>query len=239
MNTSTKILLALLINTCSLSFLHAQDYTGLWEIKKVTAGDFIMTPVAKWVKINADKTYTSGNGWLQNSEGTWTFNEKEKTYLPKETNGIVDPFGPFKISFTEDHMIWQRDEGGMQVTVQLVKVDKVPKSNMDKIIGLWQLTKHTKEGKTVLDEKALANTNFIFIKWSRKYVAKDHQDNSINGLWFMDDHKPEITFLQKSPSKQETWKVEILDNETRLILSGLSDSNKGVQKSYTRLHKFP
>lgn len=236
---NNKILLTLLINICGFSLLYAQNYIGLWEIKKVTAGDFIMTPVAKWIKINADKTYTSGNGWLQNSEGTWTFDEKENTYLPKETNGIVDPFGAFKISFTSDKMIWQRDEGGMQVTVELIKINKMPKSYMDKIIGLWQLKEHKKEGQTLLDKKASEQPNFIFIKWSKKYVARGDQDQVINGLWFMDDHKPEITFFQKSPFQQETWKVEILEKETILILSGLSESNKGVQQSYTRLHKFP
>ena len=36
-------------------------------------GEMELTPIAKWTQINSDGSYESGNGWLKNSEGQWTF----------------------------------------------------------------------------------------------------------------------------------------------------------------------
>ena len=44
---------------------------GLWEIEKVKVGDKEMTPIARWVRLNPDKSQKSGNGWFQHSIGTW------------------------------------------------------------------------------------------------------------------------------------------------------------------------
>ncbi len=71
--------------------VHAQ-VEGIWEIRKVTVGDQTMTPVSKWTRINSDFIYQSGNGWLQNSEGNWTFDKSLNQFLPIEKNGIVDDF---------------------------------------------------------------------------------------------------------------------------------------------------
>jgi hypothetical protein len=88
---------------------------GLWEINKVTVGDQTMTPLAKWTRINSDFTYQSGNGWLQNSEGNWTFDKSLNQFLPIEKNGIVDDFGPFEVEIIKDHMTWTRIEAGDEV----------------------------------------------------------------------------------------------------------------------------
>jgi hypothetical protein len=36
-------------------------------------GNNEMTPIARWMRFNKDSTQTSGNGWLQHSEGSWVF----------------------------------------------------------------------------------------------------------------------------------------------------------------------
>ena len=72
----------------NLARLNAQEITGFWEFKKVDVGGKIKTPVAKWTKIENDHTYRSGNGWLQNSVGTWTYDDKARQFSATETNGI-------------------------------------------------------------------------------------------------------------------------------------------------------
>ena len=85
MKTIARLIVTLLIFN-SLT-VYAQDIVGFWEIKEVIVGGKIMTPVAKWSKINKDGSYQSGNGWLQNSEGTWKFDKKNNLYSPHRIYG--------------------------------------------------------------------------------------------------------------------------------------------------------
>ena len=137
MKTITRLIITLLFFHSSIAF--TQDIIGLWEIKKVIVGGKTMTPVAKWTKINKDGSYQSGNGWLQNTEGKWTFNKKNNLYSTTETNGVKDEFGPFTVEVTTNKMTWLREEEGRIVTVSLEKIKKMPKSTSDELMGLWDL----------------------------------------------------------------------------------------------------
>ena len=85
-------LVAVMVHTSSLS----QSVLGFWAVKEVMVGTEIKTPVAKWIKVNDDGSYQSGNGWLQNSEGTWSYDKSSQTYLPVEANGIDEHYGALR-----------------------------------------------------------------------------------------------------------------------------------------------
>jgi len=233
----TKIqLLSLFLLTST--FLFAQDISGLWEIKKVLVGGQTMTPVAKWTNIQKDGFYQSGNGWLQNSEGTWTFDKKKKLYSPIETNGIKDEFGPFTVELKNNTMTWLREEEGMIVTVQLEKVDRKPKSTADRIVGLWDLQDVTKNNTSIVDTVDPNNKRYIFIRWDRLYVERTAQAKRSTGYWHMHGHKPEVTLLSHDKKKAlETWKVSIVNTTLKMV--GVSDSNKDMEMTYKRIHRFP
>jgi len=116
----------------------------------VDVGGKIKTPVAKWTKIENDHTYRSGNGWLQNSVGTWTYDDKARQFSATETNGIKDEFGSFTVSFAEGNMIWEREEDGMKVLITMERIDEMPMSTADKLIGLWDLTQANKNGEIII-----------------------------------------------------------------------------------------
>lgn len=80
-----------------------------------------MTPVAKWTRINKDRSYVSGNGWLQNSSGTWTYDIDSKQFIPTETNGIRDEFGAFIVSFSEGKMKWEINRTRIEVVLTFLK----------------------------------------------------------------------------------------------------------------------
>ena len=147
-----KIIHLVLLVVCSAItwVAQAQEILGLWEIKNVSVGEEAMNPVAKWTRINPDGTYQSGNGWLQNSSGTWTFNEISMEFLPVEDFGIKEDFGAFIVSFSGGKMLWERHEKGMTVLVILEKIQQLPKSTADWITGLWDLTEAIQSGKTLL-----------------------------------------------------------------------------------------
>ena len=149
--------------------LNAQEITGFWEFKKVDVGGKIMTPVAKWTIIDVDHTYRSGNGWLQNSVGTWTYDDKGRQFLPTGINGLKDEFGSFTVSFANENMMWEREEDGMKVQITMERIDEMPMSDADKLIGLWDLIQANKNGKIITSTFDPENKQYLFIRWDRIY----------------------------------------------------------------------
>ncbi|MDX1638300.1 MAG: hypothetical protein R3281_10040, partial [Balneolaceae bacterium] len=131
MRCYTRVAIGLvLMMITGIQLVRAQDrLVGLWSVTEVEVGDDNMTPVARWTEIDSDGTYRSGNGWLQNAVGTWTYDTVHNTFLPKETSGVVDEFGPFLVKLaTDTTKTWRRTEEGMEVIVHLQKIDDKPKS---------------------------------------------------------------------------------------------------------------
>ena len=221
-----------------ISKTYSQQIIGFWEVKEVKVGSEIKTPVAKWTRINNDGTFQSGNGWLQNSEGTWEYDKKSETYLAVETNGIKDEFGAFKVSFSGKQMVWHRNEEDMQVVVILEKVSKMPKSTADQLVGLWDLVKMTKDGA---NETALfdpENKHYVFIRWDRIFVERTPDGKRATGYWHINGHRPEVTMLSHDENKQpQKWTVEV--NDAELKMTRISDDKSSVQLTYKRISEFP
>ncbi len=58
MNKTSFLLLMVFLTSAA----YAQSVAGFWEIKEVKVGRKLMTPVARWTRINKDGSYQSGNG---------------------------------------------------------------------------------------------------------------------------------------------------------------------------------
>eukprot|EP00764_Aduncisulcus_paluster_P005227 gnl/Carplike_NY0171/1877_a2546_676.p1 GENE.gnl/Carplike_NY0171/1877_a2546_676~~gnl/Carplike_NY0171/1877_a2546_676.p1 ORF type:complete len:236 (+),score=-9.57 gnl/Carplike_NY0171/1877_a2546_676:30-737(+) len=234
MNKFILIILLAFISGASL----AQAVVGFWEIKEVKVGDETMTPIARWTRINKDGSYQSGNGWQQNSEGTWKYNSNSHSFLPDETNGIKEPYGAFQVSFDGKNMIWHREEDGMPVKVTLVPIEKLPKSTADKIVGLWDLTQFLQDDSSIKNNFAPKDKYYIFIRWDKIYVKGTPEGKRVTGYWHINAHRPEVTFLSHEQGKNpESWQIEVTDNE--LKLTGISDSNKNKELLFQRINEFP
>lgn len=216
----------------------AQEITGFWEITHVSMQGQSMTPVAKWTKINKDGTYQSGNGWLQNAVGTWTYDEGTREFSPKEINGIEDSFGPFSVSFQNETMLWKRMEEGAEVTVELERIEQLPMATADRITGIWDLTSLTENEKDITATFDPDNRHYLFIRWDRIYQARNPQGEPESGYWHIHGHRPEITLLSHIQGREpQSWRVDVSDKE--LILTGISDSNKNRVMTYSRIYQFP
>jgi hypothetical protein len=215
----------------------SQSVTGFWEVTEVMVGKEVKTPVAKWTRINKDGSFQSGNGGIQNSEGTWSFNKKTKLFLPIETN-LKDPYGGFNVRLSKNQMFWERSEDGEVVKVKLVRINKLPKSTADLLVGLWDLKEITKKGQSEKSSYDPDDKHYIFIRWDRIYVERTPDGNKASGYWHIDAHAPQLTFLSHKKNKpEERWQVEV--NNTDLKMVGLSDSNKGTEVLYIRIDEFP
>ena len=85
--------------------------TGFWEIEEVRVGAEIMTPIAKWTRVNTDGTYETGNGWSQSSRGQWFYDDNSKSLRLQETEGmqIQDQHESFQLRFEANKMRGERE----------------------------------------------------------------------------------------------------------------------------------
>lgn len=235
MNMKTKIALVLLFFG---PLTQAQNLPGLWTVEEVRVGEEIMTPVAKWFRYDENGTYSGGNGWLQNEEGTWTFDQDKQLLAPKNNYGVTDPFDPFKVSEDMGKMIWKREEEGMQVMVTLSRIQKLPKSPADWLVGMWGLQAAEKEGTGNLEVIDPDRKVYYFIRWDRLVILRNAKGERKTGYWHIHGHKPELTFLPHDDQlPAEAWRVEPGPNA--LIMTGISETNRGQVLEFGRLRDFP
>ena len=208
--------------------LQAQSVTGFWQMSKVEVGDMNMTPVAKWTRIHEDGSYETGNIWLQNGNGTWKFDEENHVFTNKNPLDIADQYGGFQVSYEEELMIWQREEEGVMVKVTLEPIKELPMSPADYLEGLWSLNVNKSQEK-VVDAPAR-----LMMGWDRIFRAYDETGKKSTGYWHINGHRPEVTLLPHAEGGVvETWRIEV--DEEVLVMLGISESNEGVERKYTRI----
>jgi hypothetical protein len=196
-----------------------------------------MTPVAKWFRINADGTYQAGNGWLQNGNGTWNYDKQNNLYTAKDPLDIADKNGGFTVSFDGEKMQWEREEEGMTVKVTLLPVENLPMSPADYLKGIWDLVEITENEASILDDFDQDNKHKLFIRWDRVYINFSPEGKKLTGYWHIHGHKPEITLLpHQEDASPESWRVDV--NEKELVMTGISESNRTIQRKYVRRNAF-
>ncbi|MEH0152996.1 hypothetical protein V6R21_02560 [Limibacter armeniacum] len=190
MITKQIALLSLLLIVSAITM--AQPVVGFWKVDLVMVGDMDVTPVAKWFKYHQDHSYQAGNGWSQNSVGTWTYDKQKEEFLPFNSKGEPDEFGAFKTSFEDGKMYWEREEEGMKVKVTLSPTTEMPMAPKDSIAGKWQLVSIIKEGKDITDLHKANHQEEIFIRWGGTYIKTNPDGSKSHGFWHMDPHHPKF-----------------------------------------------
>jgi len=173
--------------------------TGLWEVANVSVGERNMTPVAKWFDISTDGAVLGGNGGMINIRGKYTYSASisELAFIDEEQG--PDPMGAFKVDVNDSLMTWQREEEGMNVTVTLDRIDKIPLGPWDKCIGPW----------TPEDEEMGSD---LFMGWDRTYRLVS-EDGTQRGIWHIQAHSPDLTtYAQDGTSK--SWVISFPDDMT-------------------------
>ena len=214
-----------------------ETFIGLWEVEQVEIGDNNMTPVAKWTRINEDGSYESGNGWLQHAQGSWSYNDTSQTIVMKDSLGLLDEYGGFRVSYAHDQMQWSRQEECMQVEVTLKPISNLPMSPADYLVGLWEIDNPVKDDENKDSNSTLFNTQKVFIRWDRIYVSFDTNNKRQTGYWHIHGHKPEITLLPHDPELEpESWRIDVDSNKLRAI--SISEHNQDKSISYRRNNTF-
>ncbi len=214
----------------------AQSVVGFWGVTSVKVGDRTMTPVAKWFRNNEDGTFESGNGWTQNSYGTWAYDEKTNEFIPTNKNGIKDEFGPFVVSFSKDGMTWERDEEGMKVVVSLVAIDEMSMAPIDQIPGLWSLSSVKKEEKDITLTFDSNAKQFIHIRPDMRFRLRKPDETFAQGFWHMDGHRPEFTLIDYDREiENQVFSIDF-DNDHLIMKQKSGDQLIFI---YERIDQFP
>lgn len=235
MKTISAILL--LISTIiffSCESRNNESINGLWEVKLVTSGKEGRTPNARWMRFNADSTQQSGNGWLQHSIGTWSYNERNKELFIHNENGLIDTNGPFIVRMNNDTMYWNRVEEGEKIVVKLEKTEVLPTTYSDKLLGLWQLDEAKGDGDYFKQGKH--PNNYIFFRWDRRIVLGT-PSGRIHGVYNVHGHKAELELIPYNEDlKRSFWTINYNENS---ITIKLLNSDNAVERTFTRIHNFP
>ncbi|MFY0593658.1 hypothetical protein [Roseivirga sp.] len=163
---------------------------GLWEVTEVTVGEEKLTPTAKWFQLLADGSMTSGNGWVQNFDGSFNYDSGTKKLL-QASQGIVDEFGAFNVTMTKNGMTWERLEMETLVKVTLIKADKKPLAPWDIIVGNWAIESQNinsnNDDHPPTDD--FLEFGSIYFGWDRRFKKYDENGKRIEtGIWHIEAH---------------------------------------------------
>lgn len=211
-----KKLLALLFTFAIYQAVSAQNkIIGCWEAIEVTMGNQTMTPVGKWTKIHPNNTFESGNGWIQNSTGKWTF--KNDSITMTDTLNVEDPYGGFILSWSGDTMIWQRDEDGERIAVKWRPITQIPMTPLDYIYGNWEMTEPA-------SDSFLSYPTTLYFRWDRIYKTSSTHTGSPTGYWQVHGHRNRITFIPHDTKQSFVHYTFSLPHSDTLILQSQSDT---------------
>lgn len=225
------------ISIVFISFVAVNTFaqiSGLWEVTNVSVGTEEMTPIAKWTQLNDDGTYVSGNGWLQNSDGSWEFDQSNSEVSITPETGFEDSFGSFKVSLESDNeMVWIREEEGQKVTVRYERISSIPKSWSDLATGIWDLSTATRSGNDALEEFDPTGDRFIFLRWDKLFMDYTSEER-ISGIWRIGAHSPALDILYYDNSKSPNYWQYSFNGEDEMIWK-----MGEVTLTFLRLTSFP
>lgn len=166
------------------------EIPGLWQVDQVTVGDRLLTPTAKWFEFESNGKQSGGNGWVQNSLGTWTYNATTREFLTYDQQGRADEYGAFQLSFEGEDMIWERVEDGMKVKVRLSPTKEKPLAPWDKIIGNWTFYRfESMDATTNQGEVTDVEPFTYYFGWDRIYRKFDANGKRVDmGIWHIEPH---------------------------------------------------
>lgn len=187
--------LAVLIGLVAGPSLSAQDILGLWQVTKVQVGAKEMTPQEKWIRFS-EQGFEGGNGLLQNGAGTYQWDRENLKLSLDDTLGFKDPNGAFAVEVLDSIMRWTRIEEGMQVRVDLKRIQNLLLRLADKLVGVWEAD----------NQDSLA---YIFFRWDRVYIAVYKDGDRESGLWYAHAHRPELSLHPWDKNKESRHYVII------------------------------
>lgn len=201
----------------STSIQLSAQISGLWEATKVQVGTEELTPVAKWTLFNENGSFTTGNGWLQNGDGSWSFNQQSSQISLTTITGFEDEFGAFTIDFvSDDFMNWKRMENGEEVIVSYQRIKEIPKDLRTNVVGLWQLDVVWEGEKDITKTYTKGESLFFHIRWDN-LINMMSPEGRTSGMWRIDAHRPTLDILYYDEKKSLDYWALSFEDENQMV----------------------
>lgn len=208
------------------------NFEGLWLVEKVSVGSEEMTPSAKWVRINPNGTQQAGNGWLQHTTGDWKYDQSNHLLSFLNENGMKDSYPPFSIQVRDDVMTWKRKEDDYDVEVKLKKIEDLPISEANNLLGIWKPVQTPQSNNLKEYDKA---SRSLFIRWDNRYSFHNKADRVEGGIYQVHGHRPILTLLHQEEGKWSSIRYTFSISGNELTLKSGKDNSSIV---YKRIHDF-
>lgn len=238
MNKESRFIMTLLSIVLFISCQKTHDAThaidGLWQVKSVKMGDQEMTPIARWMHFHKDSSQVSGNGWLQHSTGSWSFNQNKNSLTIRNTNGIEDRYEPFQVHFKDQRMIWNRTEDNHPIEVILERIEKLPTSEANKLYGLWRFDSIFENGNEITEMQNPSKKGILFLRWDGTYELRNYPEGERYGIFKTHAHRPQLDMVSYSKDPEYQFYEFQVENNTLFLTA----TNKDKQIKLTRIHQF-
>ena len=130
-------------------------------------------------------------------------------------------------------MIWNREEEGEPVEVRLNRIDKLPRTYGDQVLGLWKLESKQGEGPIYKDEN---KDDFLFLRWDKRFVARNN-GKRLSGIYNVHGHRAELEMIPYGKDYERSfWRLEL---EEQAIKMQLLNSDSTVIRQFSRIRNFP
>lgn len=239
----SNVILIVLIFTIIISCSEKQQIdnhqviNGLWLVKEVKINDQDMTPIADWIRFNADSTQTSGTGWLQHTIGSWSYQNDAKILTIKNnisSNGSINYEDFFNVTFDKNLIVLQRKNEGKGLSITLEKADKLPTLEANKLFGLWKFNSILIDNIEVSDSLNPTKNAMLDLRPENGYTLYNYPKGERYGIFKAHYGKQQLEMVNYSRSpKFQFYKFTIDGN--KLLLN--STDNKTVL-SLSRIDKY-
>lgn len=210
--------------------------SGLWLVKKVTiANEEMVTPALNWMQFNADSTHAFGNGWLQHSVGTWSFNKNAKVLTIKNDIGFSDYTNPMKVELNKNNMICKLKVDDMEITVILERIYKLPTSEANRLYGLWKFDTIIMNKKEVSDSLNPNKKAMLFLRWDNNFELRNYPKGEKYGIFKTQAFRQQLEMVSYSKSLPKFQFYDFTTENDTLVLK--SKDEKTVLK-LSRIDQF-
>lgn len=125
-------------------------------------------------------------------------------------------------------------EDGQKVEVKLERIDELPLTYGDELLGLWELENGV--GADRMFTLKGRDKGYLFFRWDGRYVIGSLKGRSY-GVYNVHGHKPEVEFIPYGEDMERSfWEFQLTDTEINMHLL---NSDSTVTRTFKRIHVFP
>jgi hypothetical protein len=214
---------------------------GLWKVKIMKINNEDFTLPNRWIQFNVDSSQASGNGWLQSSVGTWTYQKDLNLLTVQDVEGLINSSdanfytAPFKVELTKNVMTLKYKNEEKDVIVVLERINKLPTSESNKLFGLWKFESIYIDNKEVSDSLNPEKKAMLSLNWENTYTLYNYPQGEKYGVFKTQGYRNQLEMINYSVSPQFQFYDFNLEGDILVLKS----KEKKTELKLFKIDQFP